>query len=103
MQLDWLSHPEHLAALRLVDTNDGLNHGRLACAVLAKQQMDLSLLNGQVDVVQCYNAGEYFRDFAHFQQRHLGIAVCWPPVLCHLHSSLLFSSLPMLCCLCIVF
>ena len=65
---DLLALPPNFAAFRLVDTDDGLNHCRLTCAIFAEQQVDLTALDRQINVAECYNAWEHLGNVFHFQQ-----------------------------------
>src|ERR1700682_1766400 len=51
-----------------IDAAQHLHQRRLAGAILAHQGMDLTLPDGEIDVVQRLHAGEGFADSAHFEQ-----------------------------------
>ena len=64
-----LPQEQELTAVRMVRAAERLHQRRFAGAVLPEQDVDLTGVDRQRDVIERTDAGKRFRDAAHLQQR----------------------------------
>ena len=78
VELEDLAIVNNVAAVLTIGINAGKNihQGGLTCAIFAADCHDLTLMNLQIDVIQCLHAGKFLGDVVHFQDvfRHYFIS-----------------------------
>ena len=67
-EVDLLAIQGNGAGVPVIDPEQTLHQGGLAGAVLSHQGVDRARPNGEVDVIQSLDAGEFLADPLHFQQ-----------------------------------